>query len=89
MEIKQKEIKIEAGEYLIWLHLSDSEFHEDYLVITRLTENEIKKEITKTVKNFEESELLYDWCYDDIIENLEEKGLIKLIKIDKYYSIYV
>ncbi|ADC64704.1 hypothetical protein Ferp_0530 [Ferroglobus placidus DSM 10642] len=65
----------------------DSEMEDTpFLVETDLTEEELSEQVEEIIKRYEEEEF-YDWSYDDIVEELKKRGVIRVIPAD-FYRIY-
>ena len=56
------------------------------IVETSLTEEELQDMVDKIVAEFEEQGD-FDWIYEDILEELEKRGVIKTIEIKDEYRI--
>lgn len=68
------------------IKFSDGEFEATFLVETKLTETELQKIVDKII-NEEWLDEFEDWTYEDLINELEKKGHIKILETD-FYDIY-
>ncbi|ADC64705.1 hypothetical protein Ferp_0531 [Ferroglobus placidus DSM 10642] len=69
---------------MVVLRLYDENLHSIYVVKTVLTEKELSKLVREVVDEIFET----NWCYEDIIEELEKRGAIERVNAD-FCEIYV
>lgn len=61
----------------------DIESGENYLVETELSEEEMYDEVEKILRHFRKKGH-EDWSFEDIVKQLEAKGLVKLVEFKEY-----
>ena len=67
---------------LILLKFVDSDF--PYLIKTELSWEELNKKIKEVIEMIEEEDGGCFWCYDDIIEKMDELNIIECFDIITY-----
>ncbi len=60
---------------------------EPFLAETTLDEKELR-ELVYEIKNALVERGYYDWTYEDLIHELEKRGVIRTIDVDGYYEIF-
>jgi hypothetical protein len=60
-----------------------------FLVKTELDKQELQEKIKEVVDFFEEGDDTYDWCYEDVVNELEARGYLEIVPVDDEYEIYL